>query len=83
MASSRESLRPVPPPWDGQERRAHSLDEEMIEVIAEKAAEKAVTKLTGHICQEIGKGVVAKILWIAGALAAGLWIYLKQQGFIK
>lgn len=72
-----------PQGWDGQERRAPVLSEEQVEQIAERAAAKAMTKLTGHVYQEIGKGVVSKAMWILGALATGLYLWAVSKGWIK
>ena len=59
------------------------LTDDQIERIAERAAEKAVAKLTDHVYREVGRGVVQKFVWIVGALAVGLFIWAKSQGFIK
>jgi hypothetical protein len=59
------------------------LTDEQVERIAEKAAEKAVAKLTDQVYREVGKGVVSKFVWIVGALAVGLFIWLKAQGYLK
>jgi hypothetical protein len=70
--------------WSGRERRhAAVLDESTIEMIAEKAADRAVEKLTGHIYKEIGKGVVTKTFWVVGALVAGALLWLKANGYLK
>ncbi len=60
-----------------------SLTDDQIERIAERAAEKAVAKLTDHVYREVGRGVVQRFVWIVGALAVGLFIWAKSQGFIK
>lgn len=59
------------------------LTDEQIERIAERAAEKAVAKLTDHVYREVGRNVVSKFIWIVGALAVGLFIWAKSQGYIK
>jgi hypothetical protein len=59
-----------------------NLTEEQIEQIAEKAAEKAIEKLTSHVYQEVGKSVVSKILYLVGACAIGLFLWLKSKGVI-
>lgn len=59
------------------------LTEEQIEDIAEKAAEKAIEKLTDHIYQEVGKNVISKLLWLAGALTIGIYIWFQSKGLIK
>lgn len=60
-----------------------NLTEEQIEQIAEKAAEKAIVKLTSHVYQEVGKSVVSKMLYIIGACAVGLWLFLKSKGLTQ
>ncbi len=60
-----------------------SLTDDEIEYIAEKAAEKAVAKMTSMVYQEVGKGVVNKLFWIVGLSAIGIYIYLQQRGIIK
>jgi len=62
---------------------APNLTEEQIELIAEKAAEKAIEKLTSHVYQEVGKSVVSKLFYIVGACALGLWLWLKSKGIIS
>lgn len=59
------------------------LTDEQIERIAERAAEKAVAKLTDQVYREVGRGVVSKFMWIVGALAVGLFIWAKSQGYVK
>lgn len=61
---------------------APTLSEEQIELIAEKAAEKAIEKLTSHVYQEVGKSVVSKLFYIVGACAIGVWLWLRSKGII-
>lgn len=68
--------------YEGPERRKMPLSEEQIESIAERAAEKAMEKLTGHIYQEVGKGVVSKLFWLIGASAVGIGLWLKSKNLI-
>ena len=58
------------------------LSDEQIEAIAEKAAEKAIEKLTGRIYQEVGKSVVSKLTYITGAVAVGAYLWLRHKGLI-
>ena len=58
------------------------LTEKDIDDIAEKAAEKAIEKLTSHVYQEVGKSVISKLTYIIGACAIGLYIWLKSKGVI-
>ena len=69
--------------YSGPERRAQAhLTEAQIEDIAEKAAEKAIEKLTGDVYKAVGKSVVSKFLWIVGASAVGVWIWAKKNGLV-
>lgn len=69
-------------PYQGPERRRTQLDAAQIEIIAERAAEKAMEKLTGHIYQEVGKGVLSKLFWLIGASAVGVGLWLKSKNLI-
>ena len=69
--------------YSGPERRTQAhLTEDQIEYIAEKAAEKAIEKLTGDVYKAVGKSVVSKFLWIVGASAVGVWIWAKKNGLV-
>lgn len=59
------------------------LTEEQIEDIAEKAADKAIEKLTNHVYQEVGKNVISKLLWLAGVLTIGIYVWFQSKGLIK
>jgi hypothetical protein len=61
---------------------APNLTEKQIELIAEKAAEKAIERLTSHVYQEVGKSVVSKLFYIVGACAIGLYLWLKSKGIV-
>lgn len=61
---------------------APNLSEEQIEMIAEKAAAKAIEKLTSHVYQEVGKSVASKLFYIVGACALGVWLWLKSKGIV-
>lgn len=56
------------------------LTESQIEEIAEKAAQKAIDKLTGRIYQEVGKSVISKLFYVAGACAVGGYLWMKSKG---
>ena len=68
--------------YTGPERRANPLSDEQIEDIAEKAAEKAIEKLTGDVYKAVGKSVIQKLVWIVGAITVGGYLYLKKVGVI-
>jgi hypothetical protein len=63
--------------YEGPERRA-ALTDEQIELIAERAAEKALEK----VYASVGRSVVQKFLWILGASALALAAWLKGSGKI-
>ena len=58
------------------------LDDTVIERIAERAAEKAIGKLTNHVYQEVGRSVISKFVYIVGACSLGLYLWLKSKGVI-
>ena len=58
-------------------------NEAVLERLAERAAEKAIERMTAQIYQEIGKGLVRKFVYVLGAGATALFIYLKQSGILK
>lgn len=53
-----------------------------LEKLAERAAEKAIEKLTNHVYQEVGKSVVSKFVYIVGACSVGLYLWMKSKGVI-
>lgn len=59
------------------------LSDKQVEAIAERAADKAVEKLTNHVYREVGRSVIQKAFWIVGACAVGIYIWLKSHGYIK
>jgi hypothetical protein len=63
--------------YNGPERRG-PLSDEQIELIAERAAEKALEK----VYASVGKSVVHKILWLVGAAALAAAAYFKGIGKI-
>lgn len=56
----------------------NNLSDEQIDAIAEKAADKAVEKMTSYIYQEVGKSVISKLFYIVGALSIGAYVYVKN-----
>lgn len=64
-----------------------NLSDEEIDAIAEKAAEKAakhvVEELTSRIYMEVGKTVLGKLLWMAGAIVVGVVIWGTSAGWLK
>lgn len=63
--------------YQGHERRASPhLTEEQIELIAERAATKALER----VYAQIGRSVITKILWVFGAGALALAAWFKGAG---
>lgn len=60
-----------------------NLTEQQMDEIAERAALKAVEKITQHTYQAVGKSIVNKFFYIIGMCAVGLYYYLQQKGYIK
>lgn len=67
----------------GRREHCQMMEETAINEIAEKAAEKAIEKLTAHVYQEIGRGIVSKFIWLAGAITVGLSLWLNSKGLLK
>lgn len=59
------------------------LTEAQIEEIAERAANKAVAKLTDQVYREVGKNVVQKFIYVVGAISVALFLWLQTKGLIK
>ena len=59
------------------------LTDAQVEKIAEKAADKAVAKLTDRVYRDVGRNVVQKLFWIVGVLTVALWLWLQSKGIIK
>ena len=59
------------------------LTDAQLDRIAEKAAVKAVEKMTGRMYEEVGRSVVSKGLTIVGVVAVALFTYLYGKGIIK
>lgn len=72
--------------YAGPNRRAHNfgqLSDEQLEEIAERAAEKAIAKVTQDLYTSIGKAVLTKVIWSVGVAWVALIIWLNAKGFIK
>jgi hypothetical protein len=66
-----------------ERRREVHFTDEQIEQIAEKAASKAMSKLTDEAYRAIGKGVTERLFWIVGVLAVAGYFWAQQKGLIK
>ena len=59
-----------------------SMTDQEIEEIAERAAEKAIAKITDHLYQQVGRTVTEKFVWLIGLVTVGAFIWLQSKGFI-
>lgn len=67
-----------------EERRRHPvISEELIEEIAEKAANKALEKMETNLYQAVGKTFINKVVQFIGAIVIALGVFLYQKGFLK
>jgi hypothetical protein len=65
--------------YEGPDRRqAVWLTDDQINVIAERAAEKALES----VYAQIGKSVVTKVLWLVGAASLAVFAWLKGKGLV-
>lgn len=64
----------------GPERRKEPyLSDEQIDAIAEKAAEKAIKKMTDDAYKAIGKSVLEKLFYIVGVIATAAYFWLEHK----
>lgn len=54
------------------------LTEDEMDEIAERAAKRALEL----VYAEVGKSVLKKLFWYAGAAAIGFFVWLKTKGFV-
>jgi hypothetical protein len=66
-----------------ERRRAPVLTEEQIELIAVKAADLAVQKVTKDVYAAVGQSIVEKVTWVIGVCAISLFIWLASKGIVK
>lgn len=59
------------------------LSSEQIEVIADRAAEKAIAKVTDQLYISVGRAVLTKIIYSVGIIWAAIVIWLSSKGYIK
>lgn len=64
-------------------RRAPFISDEQMELIADKAAEKAVRKLTDNAYKSIGKSVTEKFFYIVGVLSLAVYFWAQSKGWVK
>lgn len=65
----------------------YELSEEQIELIAEKASDKAAIKAVelarNGFYKDVGETVVSKFLWAIGLIVVGLFVWLQTHNIIK
>ena len=61
----------------------HKLTDEQIDAIAEKAADKAVSKITDMAYKQVGKSVISKLFYVTGVIVVAGYLYLQGHGWIK
>jgi hypothetical protein len=82
------------PPPDGVEHRCEDkrcgrrgecplLDDDALEDIAEKAADRAIAKMTATVYQEVGRSVIGKMIYLAGALVIGSYLWARGKGYVQ
>lgn len=64
-------------------RRPITLSEEQLDEIAERAANRAINKLTDHVYLQVGRSVVNKLLWVIGAVFAGVYLWMHNKGLLN
>lgn len=69
----------MPPQNHATQSAIPQLSQDQIELIAERAAEVALEK----VYTQIGKSVVSKILWLAGAATLAVAAWLNGSGHLK
>jgi hypothetical protein len=62
--------------YPGEERRVPRFTDAEINLIADRAAERALEKVYG----EIGKAVLKKFLWVIGAAALAAYVWFTKGG---
>lgn len=66
------------------ERRANpALSEEVIEDIAERAADKAIKKMEDKVFQQVGRTFINKFFKFVGVVILGAAYFLINKGIIK
>jgi len=56
-----------------------NLSDEQIDVIAERAAQKALQ----IVYAEVGKGVMKKLAWLIGIVIVGAAVWLGGKGYLS
>lgn len=62
-----------------ERRKVPPISPELLEAIADMAAEKALNK----VYEEVGKSVLKKLAWMVGVVVVGLFVWLGSRGFLE
>lgn len=65
------------------ERHVVTLSDDMIEEIAEKAADKAIEKMENKLYMQVGKTFLDKLFKFIGILILGTALWLDSKGYLK
>lgn len=65
-----------------ERRKELQLSDDHIEEIAERAAEKAVKKMTDQVYKAVGKSVLQKLFYITGAICLAGYFWLQSKGLL-
>ena len=66
-----------------ERRKEIQLSDEHIEMIAERAATKAMAKLTDEVYRSVGRGVVNKFFLVVGVLATAVYFWAQAKGLLR
>lgn len=62
--------------------KIQARSDEELEDIAEKAATKAIAKLTDEAYRMVGKSILEKLYWMVGALVVGAYLWADHHGWL-
>jgi len=66
-----------------EQRKVYTMTVEQIAKVAELAAAKALEKASADFFKYVGKGVLSRVFWVAGAGALAVYFYLQGKGIVK
>ena len=67
-----------------ERRKEHlAISEELLESIAERAAEKAIIKMETKLYTEVGKSFISKFTKVVGIVIVGLFVYFTKGDLTK
>ena len=66
-----------------ERRKFTPLHDDQINEIAERAASKAIEKLTDQVYKGVGKSVVSKLFYVVGIAALGVYFWFETHSPFK